>query len=68
MGEIVIMSSNVFCNLQSDFITDMKCSNLYVNARPSMVTLDYTLDMSILAKLQDETHHSKKIEWDSSNK
>ena len=33
---------------------DVKCSNLYVNAHPTMVTLDYVMDMSILSQNQDQ--------------
>jgi glycine N-methyltransferase len=59
-----VPAKNVYYN--SDCITDMKCSNMYVNARPTMVTLDYTLDMSILAQQQEE-NNSKKMSWDASN-
>ncbi len=37
---------------QSDYIVDIKCSNLYVNARPTLVTLDYVMDMAIIATSQ----------------
>ena len=37
----------------------MKCSNLYVNGRPCMITLDYTMDMTALAENQDELRKRK---------
>ena len=38
---------------QSEHIEDIKCSNLYVNGHPTLVTLDYIMDMSVLANRQD---------------
>lgn len=59
-----VPAKNVYYN--SDHVTDIKCSNLYVNGKPSMVTLDYVMDLSMLdhqdpntkAKLDlTSTHH-----------
>ena len=47
--ELIIMFS---CS-QSSHIEEIKCSNLYVNARPTLVTLDYVMDMSVLASNSD---------------
>lgn len=52
-----VPAKNVYYN--SEFITDMKCSNLYVNGRPTMVTLDYSMDMSTLADKPEEFAKSK---------
>lgn len=39
-----VPAKNVYYN--SQFISDIKCSNLYTDGHPTMVTLDYTLDIS----------------------
>jgi len=60
---------NIYYN--SSHIVDLKCSNLYVNARPTMVTLDYVMDMNILANSQPESStpqkSPQKITFDKAN-
>ncbi|XP_013401873.1 glycine N-methyltransferase isoform X2 [Lingula anatina] len=41
-------AKNIYYN--SDYIKDIKTSNLYVNGKPKMVTLDYFMDVSSLTK------------------
>lgn len=61
-----VPAKNIYYN--SDHIVDIKCSNLYVNGRPSLVTLDYVMDISMIAndesikqrfktELASSTHH-----------
>lgn len=56
-----VPSKNIYYN--SDHVTDIKCSNLYVNGHPTMVTLDYTMDMSTLP----QEGPKKRIEFNSTN-
>ncbi|CAH1790727.1 unnamed protein product [Owenia fusiformis] len=48
-----VPAKNIYYN--SEHIIDIKTSNLYVNGRPTMVTLDYTMDGSVLVK-KDPQH------------
>ena len=48
---------------------DVKCSNLYVNALPTMVTLDYVMDMSVLSENQAQNGGTPtKVKFDASNR
>ena len=57
-----------FVYLQSDHITDIKCSNLYVNSRPTLVTLDYEMDMSIVTSQQNGDVSTKNLKIDPRNR
>jgi len=54
-----VPAKNVYYN--SSFITDMKTSNLYVNSRPTMVTLDYQMDMSLLLDLNTSSQFEEEL-------
>ena len=54
--------------LQSDHITDIKCSNLYVNSRATLVTLDYEMDMSIVTSQQNGDISTKNLKIDPRNR
>lgn len=47
-----VPAKNIYYN--SNFITDMKVSNLYVNGRPTLTTLDYVMDISMMDKYEDQ--------------
>ena len=55
----------LFYLFQSDHIVDIKCSNLYVNGLPSLVTLDYVMDMSVIANDKDT---KQRFKWDPTNR
>ncbi|XP_074662169.1 glycine N-methyltransferase-like [Tubulanus polymorphus] len=60
---VVPQGKNVY--YQGDFIQDIKCSNLYVNGSPIMVTLDYTLDIE---KIMSKSKEFAKMDFESASK
>jgi len=49
---VVPQGKNVY--YQGDFMDDIKCSNLYVNGKPTMVTLDYKLNIAKIMQTHKE--------------
>ncbi|XP_064621918.1 glycine N-methyltransferase-like [Lineus longissimus] len=54
LGEVP-KGKNVYYS--GDFIHGIKCSNLYVNSRPTLTTLDYDLDIKSIVKSHKEFQH-----------
>lgn len=59
-----VPSKNIYYN--SDHIVDIKCSNLYVNGEAQLVTLDYLMDMNIMAS-NDTKSPGRKLKFTPEN-
>jgi len=52
-----VPTQNVYYN--SEYVTDIKVSNLFVNNKPTMVTLDYEMDMTPYFESLSDTERKK---------